>query len=69
MKKKRVYKKITTSDSPWIWTYYPQEKIGYLAIKGNLGNACVESTTVLLEDRLMLDKGKNGEIIGIEYIG
>ena len=49
----------------YIWQYYPRRKLGYLKLKDEK----VNHTVVLVEGKLIADKNKKGEIIGIEYIG
>lgn len=62
--KKKIKKHV--SGNQWVWSYFPQHKLGYLSI-----NQCdlVDSTTVLIEGKLLIDKDKNGDIVGVEYIG
>ena len=50
--------------SKYRWDYFPPEKVGYL----RLSNLEIHRTLPLVEGEVMLDIGKNGEIIGIEIL-
>ena len=48
----------------YTWKYNPDTKVGYL----KLSEAQVATTVTAVEDKIFLDKDKDGNIIGIEIL-
>lgn len=46
------------------WIYYPQDKSGYLKLKEGV----VENTLALVGGKVMLDRNRKGEILGVEIL-
>lgn len=57
-------KKKKSNLPPFLWTYYPQEKSGYLKLK----SGAINNTLSLVEGKVFLDRDKNLNVLGVEII-
>ena len=58
---KRLKKDI---DAGYKWTYYPTHKQGYLRLQ----EGKVDNTLELVDSRVLLDRDKDGNVLGVEIL-